>query len=166
MSEQWDRLWAPHRIEYIRSGPQPHIDDCPFCRIPNEEDEPGLVVRRGATAYVVLNLYPYNSGHLLVCPYRHFASYADATEQEVAEIGALTQQAMRVVTEVSGAQGFNIGMNQGQVSGAGIAAHLHQHIVPRWLGDTNFMPVVGSTKVLPVLLAETRRLFAEAWPNA
>lgn len=166
MAAEWERLWAPHRIEYIRSGPQPHIDDCPFCRIPAESDEEGLVVRRGTTAYVVLNLYPYNAGHLLVCPYRHFASYSDATTEEVAEIGLLTQQAMRVVSSVSGAQGFNIGMNQGQLSGAGIAQHLHQHLVPRWLGDTNFMPAIGMTKVMPMLLGETRRLFAEAWPDA
>ena len=166
MAAEWERLWAPHRIEYIRSGPQPHIDDCPFCRIPAESDEEGLVVRRGTTAYVVLNLYPYNAGHLLVCPYRHFASYSDATAEEVAEIGLLTQQAMRVVSSVSGAQGFNIGMNQGQLSGAGIAQHLHQHLVPRWLGDTNFMPAIGMTKVMPMLLGETRRLFAEAWPDA
>lgn len=166
MAAEWERLWAPHRIEYIRSGPQPHIDDCPFCRIPAESDEEGFVVRRGTTAYVVLNLYPYNAGHLLVCPYRHFASYSDATTEEVAEIGLLTQQAMRVVSSVSGAQGFNIGMNQGQLSGAGIAQHLHQHLVPRWLGDTNFMPAIGMTKVMPMLLGETRRLFAEAWPDA
>lgn len=166
MSEQWDRLWAPHRIEYIRSGPQPHIDDCPFCRVPTLEDEPGLIVRRGANAYVVLNLFPYNSGHLLVCPYRHFASYSDATPAEVTEIGELTQISMQVLTAVTGAQGFNIGMNQGSISGAGIAEHLHQHIVPRWSGDTNFMPVVGQTKVLPMLLQETRKLLAEAWPDA
>ena len=166
MAAEWERLWAPHRIEYIQSGPQPHIDDCPFCRIPGMTDEEGLIVHRGDTAYVVLNLYPYNAGHLLVCPFRHFALYSDATDAEVAEIGHLTRTAMRVVTTVSGAQGFNIGMNQGQLSGAGVAHHLHQHVVPRWLGDTNFMPAIGATKVMPVLLSETRRLFAEAWPDA
>lgn len=165
MSGEWDRLWAPHRIEYIKSGPQPHIDDCPFCRLPKGSDEESLIVFRGEFAYVVLNLYPYNSGHLLVCPYRHFASYLDASTEEVDEIGSLTQQAMRVLKQVADAQGFNIGMNQGQISGAGIAEHLHQHVVPRWLGDTNFMPAVGMTKVMPMLLSESRKLISEAWVN-
>jgi ATP adenylyltransferase len=111
-------------------------------------------------------LYPYNTGHVLVCPYRHFADYTDATDAEVAEIAHLTQTAMRVIREVSGAHGFNIGMNQGSLAGAGIAGHLHQHVVPRWSGDANFMPVVGSTKVMPQLLSETRQLFANAWPDA
>jgi len=111
----------------------------------------------------VLNLYPYNAGHLLVCPYRHVADYTELTDAEVAEIGALTQQAMRVVRHVSGAHGFNIGMNQGAVSGAGIAGHLHQHVVPRWGGDSNFMPIIAGTKVIPQLLAETRDLLAQAW---
>lgn len=163
MSEKWDRLWAPHRFEYIKAGAQPHIDSCPFCAVPNQPDDEGLVVRRGQTSYVVMNLYPYNSGHLLVCPYRHFALYSDATTEEVAEIGRLTQQAMQVITAVSGAHGFNIGMNQGAAAGAGIAAHLHQHVVPRWNGDTNFMPAIGHTKVMPQLLSETRQLFADAW---
>ena len=162
----WDRLWAPHRIEYIKAGAQPHIDACPFCSIPTQSDADGLVVRRGKTAYVVLNLYPYNSGHLLVCPYRHFPLYSEATDDEVAEIGLLTQQAMQVITEVAGPHGFNIGMNQGSAAGAGIAQHLHQHVVPRWNGDTNFMPAIGHTKVMPQLLAETRQLFADAWPKA
>lgn len=166
MSEQWERLWAPHRIEYIKAGVQPHLDSCPFCNIPSLDDEEGLVVFRGTTAYVVLNLYPYNTGHLMVCPYRHFAMYSEATAEEVAEIGELTQQSMRVIKSVSGAHGFNIGLNQGAVAGAGIAEHLHQHVVPRWSGDTNFMPVIGQTKVLPQLLSETRQLFANAWHDA
>src|SRR3712207_3064307 len=111
----------------------------------------------------VLNLYPYNAGHLMVVPYRHVPDYTDLTDDEVAELGALTQTAMRVVRQVSGAHGFNIGMNQGSVAGAGIADHLHQHAVPRWGGDTNFMPVVGLTRVLPQVLSETRKLLAEGW---
>jgi ATP adenylyltransferase len=114
--------------------------------------------------YAVLNLYPYNAGHLMLVPYRHVPDYTDLTTEEVAELGAFTQTAMRVVREVSGAHGFNIGMNQGSVAGAGIADHLHQHAVPRWGGDTNFMPVLGLTRVLPQVLSETRALLAEAWP--
>ena len=127
-------------------------------------DEDGLVVRRGEVTYVVLNLYPYNPGHLMVCPYRHVADYTDLDTAEVAEIAELTRQSMSAIRSASGAHGFNIGMNQGHVAGAGIAAHLHQHVVPRWGGDTNFMPVVGQTKVLPQLLRETRELLTNAWP--
>jgi ATP adenylyltransferase len=136
---------------------------CPFCRIPGLDDEQGLMVFRGETAYVVLNLYPYSPGHLLICPYRHVAAYDDATEEETLEVARLTQQGMRVIRSVSGAHGFNIGMNQGHIAGAGIAAHLHQHVVPRWAGDQNFMPIIGRTKTLPQLMTETRRLLADAW---
>lgn len=162
------RLWTPHRMAYIGgenkptgSGPD---DGCPFCRVPTQSDEDGLVVARGAVAYVVLNLYPYNGGHVLVVPYRHVADYTDLTGAEVAEVADLTRTAMRVLRAVSGPQGFNIGMNQGDVAGAGIAAHLHQHVVPRWGGDSNFLPVVGRTRALPELLADTRARLAAAWP--
>ena len=138
-------------------------EECPFCRIPGLADEEGLVVHRGETAYVVLNLYPYAAGHLMVCPYRHIADYTDTTDAEVVEIAALTKQAMTVLRSVSRAEGFNLGMNQGRAGGAGIRAHLHQHVVPRWLGDSNFMPIIGRTKTLPQLLAETRELLADAW---
>jgi ATP adenylyltransferase len=111
----------------------------------------------------VLNRYPYNAGHLLVCPYRHVADYVDLDDAEVAEFTAMTRDAIRVLASVSGPQGFNVGMNQGGVAGAGIAAHLHQHIVPRWGGDTNFMPVVGGARVLPELLERTQELLAQAW---
>ena len=111
----------------------------------------------------MLNLYPYAPGHLMVCPYRHIADYTETTDAEAAEMADLTRQAMRVVRSVSGADGFNIGMNQGHIAGAGIAAHLHQHVVPRWMGDQNFMPIIGRTKTLPELLADTRALLADAW---
>jgi ATP adenylyltransferase len=136
---------------------------CPFCQIPDLPDREGLVVARGETAYVVLNLYPYNSGHLMVVPFRHVAGYDELTADEVREVASLTQQAIRAVRHASAAQGFNVGMNLGLTAGAGIAAHLHQHVVPRWGGDTNFMPVVGHTKVLPQLLPETRDLLSQAW---
>jgi ATP adenylyltransferase len=158
----WQRLWMPERMAYILG--EGKGDGCPFCTIPTLSDEDGLIINRGITSYVVLNLYPYNSGHLMVVPYRHVADYPDLTVEETAEVGALTQTAMQVLRQASGAQGFNIGMNQGHVAGAGIAEHLHQHVVPRWGGDTNFMPVVARTKVLPQLLRDTRQLLADAWP--
>lgn len=162
--DAFQRLWTPHRMAYIQGEGKPAgEDDCPFCRIPELPDEQGLVLARGQLVYAVLNLYPYNSGHLMVVPYRHVADYTDLSAPECAELAGFTQQAMRAVRLASGAQGFNIGMNQGAVAGAGIAAHLHQHVVPRWGGDTNFMPVVGHTKVLPQLLADTRAMLAAAW---
>src|SRR5215468_2640357 len=166
--DQFQRLWTPHRMAYIRGAGKPKDtsgSECPFCRIPSLPDEEGLIVARGTVAYAVLNLYPYNGAHLMVCPYRHVADYTDLTAGEVAEVGSLTQDAMLAIRAATGAHGFNIGLNQGSAAGAGIAAHLHQHVVPRWGGDTNFMPVVGHTRVLPQLLAETRALIAQAWPR-
>jgi ATP adenylyltransferase len=163
----FEHLWTPYRMAYIRGEGKPTGDhDCPFCLIPRMSDEDGLIVARGETVYAVLNLYPYNAGHLMVVPYRHVPDYTDLTVPEVAELGSFTQTAMRVVRAVSGAHGFNIGMNQGSVAGAGIADHLHQHAVPRWGGDTNFMPVIGLTRVLPQVLSETRDLLAAQWPAA
>ncbi|HET9656415.1 MAG TPA: HIT domain-containing protein [Kineosporiaceae bacterium] len=164
----FERLWTPHRMVYLRGEDKPADGEagphCPFCRAPGLGDESGLVVARGRTTYVVLNLYPYNTGHVMVCPYRHVALYPDLTGEETAELAEQTKTAMRVLAEVSGCQGFNLGMNQGAVAGAGIAAHLHQHIVPRWGGDANFLPIIASTKALPELLAETRARLAQAWP--
>jgi ATP adenylyltransferase len=159
-----DLLWAPHRMAYVASEAKP---GCPFCLTVDASGEPSnpLVVARGGAVFAVLNLYPYNPGHLMVCPYRHVADYPDLDAEETAELAAFTQTAMRVIRATSGAHGFNIGMNQGVAAGAGIAAHLHQHVVPRWGGDTNFMPVIGATKVMPQLLADTRDLFAKAWPD-
>ncbi|MDN4161619.1 HIT family protein [Nocardioides abyssi] len=168
-SDELDRLWTPHRMAYIRGENKPadaSSGECPFCRIPSMADDEGLVVHRGRLSFVVLNLYPYAPGHLMVCPYRHIADYTETTDEEAAEIADLTRDAMRVVRGVSGAGGFNIGMNQGHIAGAGIAAHLHQHVVPRWPGDQNFMPIIGRTKTLPELLGDTRELLAEAWPTA
>lgn len=162
MTDGLERLWTPHRMTYIAGKDQP--PGCPFCVAPGMTDG-SLVVARGKLVYAILNLYPYNPGHLLVCPYRHVPDYTDLDTDETAELARFTQTAMRVIREVSGAHGFNIGMNQGSVAGAGIAAHLHQHVVPRWGGDSNFMPVVGQTKVLPQLLTDTRDLLTAAWPT-
>ena len=163
--DAFQRLWTPHRLVYIQQGQQPADDECPFCLAPSLSDEDGLIVRRGEYAYVLLNLFPYNSGHLLVCPYRHIDTYDKASTDEVAEIALLTQQAMKALQNSSGNHGFNIGMNQGAVAGAGIAAHLHQHVVPRWANDSNFFPIIAQTKALPMLLGEVRSEIAAAWPS-
>ena len=159
------RLWTPHRMAYIKGDAKPAhpTDDCPFCRIPQMSDEDGLIVARGELIFAVLNLFPYNPGHLMAVPYRHVADYTDLTLDETSELASVTRRAMAVVRTVSAPHGFNIGMNQGSAAGAGIAAHLHQHVVPRWGGDSNFMPVIGHTKVLPQLLGQTREMLAEAW---
>ncbi|HET8680756.1 MAG TPA: HIT domain-containing protein [Micromonosporaceae bacterium] len=166
--DELERLWTPHRMAYLTGEDRPpggydKPAGCPFCRAPGLPDAESLVVARGARVFAVLNLYPYNPGHLMICPYRHVADYTELRKNETAEVAVFTQLAMRVVRAVSGAHGFNIGLNQGAVAGAGIAAHLHQHIVPRWGGDTNFMPVIGRTKVLPQVLLDTRDLFAKTW---
>jgi len=161
LRDRFERLYTPHRMAYIKG--EATGDGCPFCDIPAMTDEEGLVVFRGTDAFALLNLFPYNSGHLMLVPYRHISGYDELTPAEATEIAALTQHAIRALRHLSGAHGFNVGMNLGTVAGAGIAAHLHQHVVPRWGGDTNFMPVVGHTKVLPQLLPETRDLLARAW---
>jgi len=168
--DNFQRLWTPHRMAYIKGEGRPsgagEDEGCPFCEIPRMADEEGLVVARGESVFTVLNLYPYNSGHLMVVPYRHVADYTDLDEPEYTELATFTQRSLTALRKASGAQGFNVGMNLGLVAGAGIAAHLHQHVVPRWGGDTNFMPVVGHTKVLPQLLRDTRQMLADAWPES
>ena len=166
MPDAWARLWAPHRLDYLRGENRPLAGNeitCPFCEIPQMSDEEGLVVHRGTHAYVVMNLYPYNPGHLLICANRHVADLTELTEGEREEIFALTSHSMVTIRKVSQPEGFNLGMNQGAISGAGVAAHIHQHVVPRWSGDANFMPIIGKTKVLPQLLTVTRNELAAAW---
>jgi ATP adenylyltransferase len=166
MPDAWQRLWAPHRMSYLdgENRPLPGNDvECPFCKILKLSDEEALIVFRGVDAYVVMNLYPYNAGHLLICTNRHVADLTELTKAELNEISELTAHAMKVVRKVSNAMGFNIGINQGTVSGAGIAGHIHQHLVPRWSGDANFMPIIGKTKVIPQLLSESRAQLAAAW---
>lgn len=164
--DAFERLWTPHRIVYIKGENKPATGteaDCPFCQIPKMDDAEGLIVHRGVSAYVVLNLYPYNAGHILVCPYRHVADYTELSDEETLEVAELTKKSMRVVRSATSPHGFNLGINQGNVAGAGIACHLHQHVVPRWGGDANFMPVIGHTKTMPQLLGDTREIFAAAW---
>ncbi|MFZ4064267.1 MAG: HIT family protein [Candidatus Nanopelagicaceae bacterium] len=166
MPDRWQRLWAPHRMSYLEGENRPlpgNAIECPFCRILKLSDEDGLIVARGKEAYVVMNLYPYNAGHLLICSNRHVADLTELTTSERDEIFELSAHAMKTIRKVSGAAGFNLGMNQGAVSGAGVAEHIHQHVIPRWAGDANFMPLIGQTKVLPQLLNDTRAQLAAAW---
>lgn len=162
----FDRLWTPHRMVYIGGENKPKDSSsgqCPFCRSPKRSDAEGLIVHRGETAFVVMNLYPYSPGHLLVCPYRHVADYPELTQEETVEVAELSQHAMRTLRKASNPQGFNLGLNQGAIAGAGIAAHLHQHVVPRWSGDMNFLPIVAQTRAVPELLEDARRRIVEAW---
>ncbi|THJ67442.1 HIT domain-containing protein [Arthrobacter echini] len=165
--DAFQRLWTPHRLAYIKGGQDKVTSEhtCPFCRAPHLSDEESLIVHRGTTAFVLLNLFPYNAGHLLVCPYRHVPDYTDVDDAETAEIAALTQTAMRVLRRVSNPTGFNLGMNQGVTGGAGIAAHLHQHVVPRWGGDGNFLPIIAQTKAITQTLGEVREQVATAWSS-
>lgn len=164
----FDHLWTPHRMVYINGESKPTSaseKECPFCKAPGKADRDSLIVYRGETAYVIMNLFPYNSGHLLVCPYRHVSMLYEATPTERCEITELAATAMTVLKKVANPDGFNLGYNQGAVAGAGIAAHLHQHIVPRWMGDANFFPLIAQTKAIPKLLLQARDELAEAWPN-
>lgn len=163
----FQRLWTPHRMAYI-GGDKPSEEagqGCPFCAAPERSDTDGLVVHRGELCYVVMNLFPYNPGHVLVCPYRHVSLYVDLTDEETAEFTLLTKQALQALETSSAPAGYNLGMNQGAVAGAGVAAHLHQHVVPRWGGDSNFLPIVARTKALPMLLEDVRARLVKAWPS-
>jgi ATP adenylyltransferase len=167
VTDGFERLWTPHRMAYINGErPTDHAGDgCPFCAAPTKDDAEGLVVHRGALCYVVMNLFPYNPGHVLVCPYRHVSLYVELTDEETQEFTALTKAAIAALDGSSAPAGYNIGMNQGAVAGAGVKAHLHQHVVPRWGGDSNFLPVIAQTKALPMLLEDVRRRLVEAWPR-
>jgi ATP adenylyltransferase len=155
-------LWAPWRLEYIEQADEQ--EGCIFCRAAEGDDEGGLVVHRGREAFVLLNKFPYASGHLMIAPYRHVGEFSELGDDETVEIHRLTSQGMGALAELYQPQGFNIGWNLGRIAGAGVTDHVHAHLVPRWAGDTNFMPVLADVKVLPEHLAETRRRLAEAWP--
>jgi ATP adenylyltransferase len=165
--DRLQRLWAPHRLAYVTGEDGTgRTDDggCPFCRIPTLDDRTALLLARGATVYAVLNLHPYNPGHLMVVPYRHVAEIEDLTDDESAELMSMTRQAVQAVRTASSPHGFNVGLNLGGVAGGSLADHLHQHVVPRWGGDANYITVLAGAKVIPQLLAETRDLVAAAWP--
>lgn len=160
------RLWTPYRMTYLAEAPRKRDDANsaePFTDIPRLSDEEGLVVARGELVYAVLNLYPYNPGHLMVVPYRRVSELEDLTDAESAELMAFTQKAIRVIKSVSQPHGFNVGMNLGTSAGGSLAEHLHVHVVPRWGGDANFITIIGGSKVIPQLLRDTRRLLATEW---
>ncbi|WP_277498284.1 MULTISPECIES: HIT domain-containing protein [unclassified Nocardioides] len=164
------RLYTPYRMAYIRGGdgeeqPRTEPRGCPFCRmVAGTSTEPDLVVAEGPTTFAVLNLYPYNPGHLMVLPRRHVADYTDLDDDETAEVAAMTKAAITAIRAIATPDAFNVGLNLGSAAGGSLAAHLHQHVVPRWSGDANFMTVLGATKTLPQLLTDTRDLLREAWP--
>lgn len=163
----YERLWTPHRMVYVDGPAKIRTEasaDCPFCRAPQGPDADGLIVHRGATCFVTLNLFPYNPGHLLICPYRHVPDLTTMTAQERAESMELMTTGVEVLRAAKRPTGFNLGMNTGPGAGAGIAGHAHLHVVPRWDGDANFLPVIAQTKALPELLADTREQLAGAWP--
>jgi ATP adenylyltransferase len=170
--DQLQRLWTPYRMNYLAEAPMKKRDrgdkgdpEEPFTDIPQLSDEAGLVVARGELVYAVLNLYPYNPGHLMVVPYRRVSELEDLSLPESAELMAFTQKAIRVIKSVSHPHGFNVGMNLGTSAGGSLAEHLHVHVVPRWGGDANFITIVGGSKVIPQLLRDTRRLLAAEWAN-
>jgi ATP adenylyltransferase len=156
------QLWAPWRLEYIQQAHEQ--EGCVFCRALEAEDENGLVVKRGERAFVLLNKYPYASGHLMVAPNRHEGDFGGLDREEAAEIHRLASSALGALADTMSPQGFNLGWNLGRIAGAGVIDHVHMHVVPRWAGDTNFMPVLADLKVLPEALEQTRRKIAAAWP--
>ena len=148
------RLWAPWRLQYIEQTP--HEEGCIFCVKPQQaRDDENYLLHRGPHCFIMLNAFPYNNGHLLIAPYRHLPDLAELNDDEQLDLLALTNLGMKTLREVYHPQGFNVGINVGQVAGAGIADHIHLHIVPRWSGDTNFMPVLGETRVVPQALSES-----------
>lgn len=160
------RLWTPYRMTYLAEAPTKRDNgktEQPFTDIPRLTDEDGLVVARGELVYAVLNLYPYNPGHLMVVPYRRVSELEDLTDPESAELMSFIQKAIRVIKNVSRPHGFNVGLNLGTSAGGSLAEHLHVHVVPRWGGDANFITIVGGAKVIPQLLRETRQLLATEW---
>jgi ATP adenylyltransferase len=156
------QLWAPWRLEYIQSADEE--EGCVFCRVRDGDDEGSLVVHRGKRAFVVLNKYPYASGHLMVAPNRHEGEFGDLEDEETLEIHQLAASGLAALAETMRPQGFNLGWNLGRIAGAGVVDHVHMHVVPRWAGDTNFMPVLADVKVLPEALEQSRRKLAVAWP--
>ena len=157
------QLWAPWRLEYIQHADE--LDGCVFCRAAAGPDEELLVVHRGESVFVLLNRFPYASGHVMVAPYRHVGEFGGLEEAEALEIHRLAAEAMTALGAVFSPDGHNVGWNLGRVAGAGIVDHVHLHVVPRWSGDTNFMPVLADVKVLPEHLTETRAKLAAAWPG-
>ena len=151
-----NRIWAPWRLKYVKDASKDDDQECVFCKAPAEgKDREMLIVHRGSTCFVILNKFPYTNGHLMVAPFEHLGSLQSLPEETIAEMMALTRRAMTALEEAYGPHGFNVGMNQGRAAGAGVEHHVHMHVVPRWGGDTNFMPVLGDTRVMPQTLEES-----------
>jgi ATP adenylyltransferase len=155
-----ERLWAPWRLEYITGEKS---DECIFCAKPALDDDSALIVHRGERCFVMLNAFPYASGHVMVAPYEHTADLAGLDEAASLELISLTQDSLRAIRLTYRPDGFNVGANLGTVAGAGVADHVHMHVVPRWEGDTNFMPVLSEVRVLPESLQDTHRRLKEAF---
>jgi len=156
-----DIMWSPWRMAYINAehDAAPSPDACVFCDLPaREDDELTYILYRGPRAFVIMNLYPYNNGHLMMVPYAHVNSLAALDEATMSELMGLAQRSQAVLSDRMRPQGFNLGINQGRAGGAGIADHIHMHLVPRWVGDTNFMPALGDVRVMPQHLDETYAL--------
>ena len=157
------RLWAPWRLEYVQNAEEQ--TGCVFCAAAGGGDEHGLVVHRGERAFVLLNKFPYAAGHLMIAPYAHTGRFGDVSDEEALEVHTLAAAALDVLGEAMHPQGYNLGWNLGRVAGAGVVDHVHIHIVPRWAGDTNFMPVLADVKVIPQALEDTRKKLAAAWTS-
>jgi len=150
------RIWAPWRLAYVKDAAKDTEEGCIFCVKPaQEDDEANLIVHRGERAFVILNLFPYTNGHLMVAPYEHIGRIQELPAETVAEMIALAQRGMSRLEDVYDPHGFNVGFNQGRVAGAGVEHHIHMHVVPRWGGDTNFMPVIADTRVMPQTLEQS-----------
>jgi ATP adenylyltransferase len=153
-----ERIWAPWRLPYVKDAAKDSEEECIFCAKPAaEDDEANLIVHRGKRCFVILNLFPYTNGHLMVAPYEHIPTLPDVDAETLAELMALAQRAMVALDEKYAPHGYNVGFNQGRVAGAGFEHHIHMHVVPRWGGDTNFMPVLADARVLPQSLEESYR---------
>ena len=158
-----ERLWAPWRLEYVQGADEQ--EGCVFCRAADGDDEKELVVHRGERAFVLLNKYPYASGHVMVAPYQHGVGFGELDDAEALEVHMLASQGLAALAAVYSPEGYNLGWNLGRVAGAGIPDHAHLHVVPRWAGDTSYMPVLADVRVLPEHLAATRLKLADAWPT-
>jgi ATP adenylyltransferase len=158
------RIWAPWRLAYVKDASKDNKEECIFCAKPAEDDDvANLIVHRGERCFAILNLFPYTNGHLMVAPYEHIGRIQDLPAETVAETMLLAQRAMSRLEQVYEPHGFNVGFNQGRVAGAGVEHHIHLHVVPRWGGDTNFMPVIADTRVMPQTLEQSYEALKEAF---